>query len=257
MDCNQARPLLDADSDGELELIRHLELADHLRGCADCRARAEAARARRATLRNALPRFTAPPQLAGKIRQALVAEGMPTAVTPAPRRFSFPGAFASTLGLAASIALALIGGFTWGNAHARAGLLATEAVNDHIRSLQADHLTDVASTDKHTVKPWFAGKLDFSPPVIDLANVGYPLAGGRLEQIDGRPAAALVFHHRLHAINLFIWPASNGVLGASQSTRQGYNLESWSQGGFNYLAVSEITPSDLAEFTASFRRSVP
>lgn len=256
MDCNQARPLLDADADNELELIRHLELADHLRGCADCRAHAEAAQARRAALRNALPRFTAPSHLAGKIRAALAAEGMPTDTPAQARRFSFPGVLVSTVGLAAAITLALLGGFAWGQARARAGLLATEAVNDHIRSLQADHLTDIASTDRHTVKPWFAGKLDFSPPVTDLATAGYPLAGGRMEQLDGRPAAALVFQHRLHAINLFIWPASNGPLGVWHSAQQGYNLESWSQGGLNYMAVSEIPADELTDFITQFRRSI-
>ena len=117
-------------------------------------------------------------------------------------------------------------------------------------------MTDIASTDRHTVKPWFAGKLDFSPPVTDLATAGYPLAGGRMEQLDGRPAAALVFQHRLHAINLFIWPASNGPLGVWHSAQQGYNLESWSQGGLNYMAVSEIPADELTDFITQFRRSI-
>jgi anti-sigma factor RsiW len=126
-------------------------------------------------------------------------------------------------------------------------------VSDHVRSLQAGHLTDVVSTDQHTVKPWFAGKLDFSPPVVDLSGDGFPLAGGRLEQIDGRPAAALVFHRRLHTVNLFVWPTAAGEIPARRGAEKGYNTEGWSQGGMNFLAVSEIPASDLAQFAAAYR----
>ena len=128
-------------------------------------------------------------------------------------------------------------------------------VNDHARSLRAEHLVDVASTDQHTVKPWFAGKLDFAPPVADLASVGFPLAGGRLEQVEGRPAAALVFHRRTHAINLFIWPAAGGTLAAHRSGHNGYHTECWSQGSLNFFAVSEIPAAELAQFADAFRAS--
>ena len=258
MDCNQTRSLIDADADGELDLVRHLDLAAHLRTCPDCARLADITRARHAALRQSLPRFTAPPQLAGRIRAALQAEGAPVLpATPAPRRSPSFGLLWSLGGLAASLAFALLVGFAWGNARARANLLLDEAVNDHVRSLQAGHLTDVASTDQHTVKPWFAGKLDFAPPVVDLAAAGFPLAGGRLEHIDGRPAAALVFHRRQHAINLFIWPASPGTIAVRQSGRNGYNAESWSQGGLNFLAVSEIPAAELRQFTAAFRATGP
>ena len=258
MDCNETRSLIDVDTDGELDLVRHLELAAHLRACPDCARHADTARARHSALRESLPRFTLPPQLAGKIRAALQAEGEPVpAAGPAPRRSPLFWPIWSVTGLAASLAFALLVGFSWGNARARANLLVDEAVNDHVRSLQAGHLTDVASTDQHTVKPWFAGKLDFSPPVVDLAAAGFPLAGGRLEHIDGRPAAALIFHRRQHTINLFIWPASTGLLPAHQSVRNGYNTESWSQGGLNFLAVSEIPAAELGQFAAAFRATVP
>ncbi len=258
MDCNQTRSLIDADTDGELDLVRHLELAAHLRTCPECARYADHSRARHSALRELLPRFTAPPSLAGRIRAALPAEGalVHTAAQPSRRASTF-GQIWSVAGLAASLAFAVLVGFAWGKARAHTDHLVDEAINDHVRSLLASHLTDVASTDQHTVKPWFAGKLDFAPPVVDLAAAGFPLTGGRLEHIDGRPAAALVFHRRQHAINLFIWPAGTGTVLARQSGRNGYNTESWSQGSFNFLAVSEIPAAELGEFAAAFRAAGP
>jgi len=258
MDCNEIRGLIEADTDGELDLVRHLELAAHLRACPECARHAEAVRARRDALRQSLPRFTAPPQLAGRIRASLQAEGAPAPATSAlPRRPLLFSPIWNVAGLAASLAFAVLVGFSWGNARARANLLVDEAVADHVRSLQAAHLTDVVSTDQHTVKPWFAGKLDFAPPVADLAAAGFPLGGGRLEHLAGRPAAALVFHRRQHAINLFVWPADSGAVSARQSGCDGYNTVSWSQGGMNFLAVSEIPAGELSQFAAAFRATGP
>ena len=262
MDCNHARPLIDADTDGELDLVRHLELAAHVRACPACADYTARAQARRAALRASLPRFTAPPPLAAHVRASLQAEGAPSSsrssdVTPAPavRRRSSVGFLWNLTGLAASLAFAVIVGFAWGDARARKSLLLDEAVNDHVRSLQAGHLVDVVSSDQHTVKPWFAGKLDFSPPVTDLAAAGFPLAGGRLEHLDGRPAAALVFHRRAHAINLFIWPAGGSATASHSAGRNGYNTESWSQGGLTFLAVSEIPAAELTQFATAFREA--
>jgi anti-sigma factor RsiW len=257
MDCNETRRLLDADTDGELDLVHHLELEAHLQTCLDCARHAASVRARRAALRESLPRFTAPPRLAEKIRAALRAEDAPApAKQPAPRRSPLLWPVWSITGLAASLAFVLLAGYTWGNARAHADLLIDDAVSDHVRSLQASHLTDVTSTDQHTVKPWFAGRLDFSPPVVDLAAEGFPLAGGRLEHLDHRPAAALVFHRRQHAINLFIWPATGSALPSRQAGRDGYNTETWSQAGLNFLAVSEIPAGELSQFAEAFRTNV-
>jgi anti-sigma factor RsiW len=258
MDCNETRRLLEAGTDGELDLVHQLELEAHLRTCPDCARRAARLRARHTALRESLPRFTAPPQLAEKIRATLRADGAPApARRPAPRRSPLLWPIWSITGLAATLAFVLVAGYAWGNARARADLLVDDAVSDHVRSLQAGHLTDVASTDQHTVKPWFAGKLAFSPPVTDLAAEGFPLAGGRLETIGGGPAAALVFHRRQHAINLFIWPATGGALAGRQAERSGYHAESWSQAGFNFLAVSEIPANELAQFAGIFRAKMP
>ena len=246
MNCNDARQLIEANSDGELDLVRQLELENHMRGCAACASEARALSARKEVLRDLVPRFTATPQFRKRIQSALRADGMP--VRPAVGWTLW-----NLGGLAASLMLVLALGYTWGSSRARSNSLVEEAVSEHARSLQAGHLMDVVSTDQHTVKPWFIGKIDFSPPVFDLADIGFPLAGGRLERIDGRPAAALVYRRRLHSINLFVWPTTIGPLPERVGGKDGYNTMSWSQGGLNFLAVSEIPKSELEQFVGEYR----
>jgi anti-sigma factor RsiW len=253
MNCKEVRPLLEAHGDGELDLVRQVELEEHLRMCPECALLAKAIVARRSALRQSLPRFGAPAELREKFL-SLARSGAGATAPAARRRAPVPWYLWNLGGLAA--ALALLIGYAWGSAHARTNALMDEAVSNHVRSLEAGHLMDVVSTDQHTVKPWFAGKLDFSPPVFDLADAGFPLAGGRLEQIDGRLAAALVFHRRLHTLNLFIWPASSGQVPARHAAQKGFNAETWSHGGMNFLAISEIPAADLAEFAAAYRGRV-
>lgn len=252
MNCKEARLLLDAHVDGELDLARHVEIEAHLVDCPECRRFAEAAGARREALRASLPRHAAPPHLAARIRASLEAQE-PRAARVAARR---PGAWSGwgLAALAASLVLAAIGGYGWGRSAARGGALLSEAISDHVRSLQPGHLTDVVSTDQHTVKPWFIGKLDFSPPVSDLADLGFPLVGGRLEHLDGRSAAALVFRRRLHPINLFVWPQGGSPAAPRKAKEDGYSARLWSQGGLNFMAVSEIPGDELDQFAEAYRQ---
>jgi len=282
MDCNTARLLIEADVDGELDLVRHLEVEAHVAGCAECARAREGMRARKVALGGGLRRFAAPQGLAGKVGRAIEAErGIKAdtkaleasaegpersrratqSIEPVGQESGAKGVIYWPLwraaGVAASIAVALAVGYSWGGARARNGQLVEEAVSEHIRSLQFNHLSDVISTDQHTVKPWFAGKLDFAPPVVDLASAGFPLSGGRLDHLGGHPAAALVFHRRAHAINLFVWPVGPESISPGRGKMDGYHTEAWSQGGFNFLAVSEIPAAELSTFAKAFQAGNP
>src|ERR1041385_4098372 len=127
--------------------------------------------------------------------------------------------------------------------------MAQQVVASHVRSMLGEHLTDVASSDQHTVKPWFGGKLDLSPPVVDLTSQGFPLVGGRLDYLDRRPVAALVYRHSQHVINLFVWPEKTPVLtAAAPESLQGYHLRHWRQGDLTFWAVSDVAAADLETF---------
>jgi len=133
----------------------------------------------------------------------------------------------------------------------------SEVVSAHLRSLQAGHLTDVLSTDQHTVKPWFNGKLDVAPPVVDLTAQGFTLIGGRLDYVDTRPIGAIVYRRRQHVINLFVaQTASTERQGAKIETIQGFNIRRWSERGLNYWAVSDLAKDELADFGEKFERAM-
>jgi anti-sigma factor RsiW len=253
MNCDESHLLLEAYADGELDLVRHIELETPLRACPACMRRYEGIAARRTRIRETLPRFDAPQALRETIRASLRAEAQKTA-GQRPIRLPVASQWWNLAGLAASVTVALLAGYSWGGYRARSNSVATEAFAEHVRSLQANHLMDVISTDRHTVKPWFAGKLDFSPPVVDLADIGFPLAGGRLDQIDGHTAAALVFRRRLHTINVFIWPARDAVPPPNSASESGFNAQGWTNGGLNFLAVSEIPAADLEQFVGEYKK---
>jgi anti-sigma factor RsiW len=238
--------------DGELDLVRTIEVEAHLKSCEFCARELENQQALREALRRSSLAYAAPASLRNRIQSSLDAASAP--VTRVPEKVSawqglqiwrWAAAFA-VLVVCSVTAWQLLPGLQALSGNQR---LAAEVFSSHVRSLEANHLMDVVSTDQHTVKPWFDGKLDFSPPVEDLASDGFPLIGGRLDYLGGREVAALVYQRRKHFINVFVWPDASGSSAASvMESRQGYNLMRWSRGGFHFWAASDVSAADVAEF---------
>lgn len=247
MDCKLTREELSAYLDAELHGAALQQAQTHLDQCADCRAALEALEALQDQVKADATNYAAPAYLRHRIRAALHENSAPQ---PAPSRRRWPWAWIN-LGLAAGATAAFAATLSLYLAQPSADDLADrELVASHFRALMPDHLADVASTDRHTVKPWFAGKLDYSPPVHDLATQGYPLIGGRLDYLQQRPVAALAYRHRLHIINLYVWPdAAQHDIAPHASARQGFHLLRWKQDGMQYAAVSDIAASDLQDFS--------
>ena len=242
MDCRDVQHLLHPYSDGELDLVRHLQVEHHLAECADCAERDRGLRQLRDAIAAGPLYHRAPAALAARLRPGPPAR---------PRRPHLSARLAAT---AAGALILAVGLLAWRSGPSTEDRLADQVVAGHVRSLQVDHLTDVASSDRHTVKPWFRGKLDFSPPVPDLAADGYPLTGGRLDYLADRPVAALVYHRRLHAINVFAWPAAPDADRPVRSLhRQGFHARSWQRGGLTYWAVSDLNAAELDEFVRLFQ----
>src|SRR5258708_9869590 len=197
MDCSETKWLLDAYVDGELELTRQMDMEAHLAACSTCKNAAEAAINFRSSVRVNMRVYKAPPELRGRIRAALRKES--GSWLERVSRFWRPLA-----GAAGIMVLGLALAWIWiANSHDKDRELIAEAISDHSRSLLVGRLLDVTSSDRHTVKPWVTGKLDYSPPVADLSEVGYGLAGGRIDLLENRPVAAIVYQHQGHFINVF------------------------------------------------------
>jgi anti-sigma factor RsiW len=240
MNCREAVDLVHAHIDGELDLVTSLEIEQHLAGCAACKVQYDSLRESASAVRALASYHGAPQALRARIAAALPHEPRraPSAMPWGWLRRAAP--FALALVLVAAVLPVLL----------RPGAderLAQEVVAGHVRSLLAGHLTDVASSDQHTVKPWMVGKTDFSPPVKDLGAQGYALAGARLDYLDERTVAALVYKHRQHVINLFIWPAE-GTSPLAQASLRGYNLAHFAGAGMAYWAVSDLNPEELRRF---------
>jgi anti-sigma factor RsiW len=251
MDCQEARTLIDPYLDGELGAERSAALEQHAASCRGCAAAIARRRALSAALKEKLIYHAAPPALMAALGEA---SGRPRAVgvvhRAPPPWMRMAAAFLLVAGLSSLLTYYVTPGDQ--------ALVPDEVFADHLRGLRSESsLIDVVSSDRHTVKPWFAGKLDFSPPVVDLASDGFALAGARVDYIGGRPVAALVFRHLKHVITLFIWPSSGRAGDVVSQAHQGENLVHWQDGSMTYWAISDMDPRDLHEFAARYRKASP
>lgn len=236
MNCAIAQEMLGAFFDGELDVNSGLQLRLHLSGCDGCTAALGHLHSRRGMIRNSNLTYQAPPDLEARIRKSIRAERQGAA------NWRFWGAIAAAILVASTLSIRLLQQRASGDAQ-----LDDQAISSHVRAMMTGHTTDVISTDRHTVKPWFNGRIDFSPPVSDLERQGFPLVGGRVDYLAGRSVATLVYQRRKHLIDLFIWPAGTGESNGGESSK-GYNVIRWSAGGMYYVAVSDLNKAELRQF---------
>ena len=244
MNCAKPEVLVHALIDGELDAGHASEVEAHAAACSACAEKLTSLRAMREAMAGADLKFAAPATLRDRIEAALPS---PSVQIIAPRRFfqpsrrSFFGGLVMGSALSAAIAATLVVGVFQSDQQ-----VADQVVSAHIRSLQAGHLMDVETSDQHTVKPWFDGRLDVAPPVIDLTAQGFMLLGGRLDYVAGEPVASVVYKRRKHVINLFV--AQRLGANAINETIQGYNVRHWSKEGLDFWAVSDLAGDELDEF---------
>src|SRR5215471_16037323 len=259
MTCEDSRIYLPAYLDDELGVAENLRMQNHLAGCTDCRQAQEEQLALRSALHDPGLYAHASPEFAKRIEAAILHAAKEEA--GASQRsvwsgFSRMGSFRWVPVAAIAVIGVTLGFFLTMNglraSHER--LLANSVLTGHIRSLQPGHLVDVPSSDRHTVKPWFQGKLDFAPPVPDLSELGWNLIGGRLDYLDGRPVAALVYQRRMHNINVFLWPnhatADGGI---TEEDAQGYQILHWNGADMTYWVVSDLNKAELEDFARALR----
>jgi anti-sigma factor (TIGR02949 family) len=253
MDCAEAQELRSLSLDGELGPTDAPRLEEHLAHCPVCGPAFAAEQALSALVKREARRFRAPAALRERI-SGEIARRAPG------RRFGelrLLGVGWNPVAIAASIMLAIVGtSYLQGTGGEED--VAQAVVSSHIRSLMANHLTDVVSSDQHTVKPWFNGRLDISPPVVDLAAAGFPLVGGRLDYLEKHPVAALVYRHQQHLINVMVWPTASGKREpAGALTQQGYNVIHFEKADLSYWVVSDLNPSELREFVGKLTQATP
>ncbi|HEX4269670.1 MAG TPA: hypothetical protein VHY36_17415 [Steroidobacteraceae bacterium] len=237
--------LLQAELDGELDAAESAALTEHRASCRVCRRNESAIVAARQALRHATYHRADP----GFLRA--VADRIGVAAPPPNRRMSFPWRGLATFGAGAALAAVIVLTIL----PIGSPDIVTALIDDHVRALQPGHLLDVVSTSQHTVKPWFDGRLDFAPPVKDLAAEGFPLVGGRLDYLHGRSVAVLVYSHGKHVIELFVWPASGRAAVPARAAHDGYNVMHWEAGAMSFSAVSDVEPSGLEEFVRDWRQA--
>jgi anti-sigma factor RsiW len=237
MSCEETGVLLHAYVDGELDLVHSLEIEKHLSDCRPCSIEVNNHLTLRTAIQGASLYFQAP-----RLQKLL---------PPAQNRRRTYLIFA----LAASLVIAA---FLAGRLQPRANNTEQAILDSHLRSLMPGHLADVQSTDQHTVKPWFNGRLSFSPPVADFAQQGFPLTGGRLDSIEGRTVAVLVYQHAKHAINVYVWPApGQRETSFDQSSQQGYNVIHWARADLQWWLISDLNANELSDFAGLLRAAAP
>ena len=248
MDCKQTRDYLHGHLDRELDPVTAAGIEAHFKTCAACAQAYAAQTALRTAVRKQAAYHEASPALAARIRQTIAAQGG-SARKKARRWNWYP--------LAAAVAATVV--ITWTAAvQMESGLreerIVEQVIAGHARSVLTNHLVEVASSDQHTVKPWLSSKLDFSPPTADLTAAGFPLAGARLDYVNSRPVAALVYRHRQHVINLFVWPdeKTGAATAPRPSAKQGYNLLHWDNAGMTFWAISDLSPADIKTFAQTY-----
>jgi anti-sigma factor RsiW len=247
MNCQECRDYIDPYFDNELAAGDAIRVQQHFVNCSECRKRLQSRETLRALLGNPQLKFEVPETLPGKVDSSIRSLTHSPRARPV-RKYSAPWIYVP---LALAAAMTLLFGLLFLN---KSGLfdrlnthsLVDEVVASHVRSMLATHLLDVPSTDQHTVKPWFDGKLKFAPPVHDFADHGFRLIGGRLDYLDNQEIAAVVYQRGKHIINVFVWPAESDVSGSLQSfSRSGYNIIHWNRDGFEWWAVSDVNAADL------------
>ncbi|HSY44043.1 MAG TPA: anti-sigma factor [Candidatus Acidoferrum sp.] len=245
MTCAESHLLVHAYADGELDVVRSLEVEQHLKGCPKCAAQLTSLKALHTALVEGDFAYHAPASLRDKIRHMAPVPERKTERRPSDLQWFWKWL---ALGATTVAILTIILRPAEFSQSASGDELSSEVVACHVRSLMPGHLTDVLSSDKHTVKPWFAGKLDFAPDVKDFTTQSFPLVGGRLDYVNNRSVAALVYQHNKHLINVFIWPTSAATGGASEmKSYHGYYVISFNANGFHYSLVSDMDQTELKE----------
>ena len=247
MDCTQTRNYMHGYLDRELDPITAAGIEEHLHACAACTKAYAVQKSLQSAIKRQATYYNAPATLASRICAMAGAASETVISKRAPRWhwFQLGAAVAATAVVTWITAVQLEAG-------SRDERIAEQVIAGHARSVLSNQLTQVASSDQHTVKPWLSSKLDFSPPVTDLATAGFPLTGGRLDYVDHRPVAALVYGHRKHVINLFIWPDAKAAASIQASSRQGFNMVHWDNRGMTFWAISDLNPADIRKFAETY-----
>ena len=251
MDCTETRGRIDAYLDQELDLPAVVALDEHLAACGACQGNYADRSALQAGIRRHATYYGAPQRLVDRVRASIGNAERPARISwqwPRLPQWTQLGA-----AVAASAVVSWMAALEYASPRAL-DLLTEDVISGHARSLVTQHLADVASSDQHTVKPWLSSRLDFSLPVTDLAPLGFPLLGGRVDYIGHRTVAALVYRHREHYIDVFVWPdrePGRVPLSGSES-RQGYNVMRWTDGGLAFWAVSDLNAAEMKAFVEAY-----